>query len=126
MWEESYILARWLLLAGVCGVALGLVAGLFGRALRSVTAFRQSHGWMLYLLPVAGLVIVALYGSIHIRVTQIGCSRIQSGNTYYVPLRMSPLIIISTVLTHAFGGSAGREGAALQLGGSLGVRSENG
>ena len=114
-----YILARWLLLAGVCGVALGLVAGLFGRSITEVTAFRQSHGWMLYLLPVAGLVIVALYRLDPYKSdTNRVLEGIQSGT--YVPLRMSPLIIISTVLTHAFGGSAGREGAALQLGGSLG------
>ena len=114
-----YILARWLLLAGVCGVVLGLVAGLFGRSITEVTAFRQSHGWMLYLLPVAGLVIVALYRLDPYKSdTNRVLEGIQSGT--YVPLRMSPLIIISTVLTHAFGGSAGREGAALQLGGSLG------
>lgn len=114
-----YILARWLLLAGVCGVVLGLVAGLFGRSITEVTAFRQSHGWMLYLLPVAGLVIVALYRLDPYKSdTNRVLEGIQSGT--YVPLRMSPLIIISTILTHAFGGSAGREGAALQLGGSLG------
>ena len=114
-----YILARWLLLAGVCGVVLGLVAGLFGRSITEVTAFRQSHGWMLYFLPVAGLVIVALYRLDPYKSdTNRVLEGIQSGT--YVPLRMSPLIIISTVLTHAFGGSAGREGAALQLGGSLG------
>lgn len=114
-----YILARWLLLAGVCGVVLGLVAGLFGRSITEVTAFRQSHGWMIYLLPVAGLVIVALYRLDPYKSdTNRVLEGIQSGT--YVPLRMSPLIIISTILTHAFGGSAGREGAALQLGGSLG------
>ena len=114
-----YILTRWLLLAGVCGVVLGLVAGLFGRSITEVTAFRQSHGWMLYFLPVAGLVIVALYRLDPYKSdTNRVLEGIQSGT--YVPLRMSPLIIISTVLTHAFGGSAGREGAALQLGGSLG------
>lgn len=96
-----------------------LVAGLFGRSITEVTAFRQSHGWMLYLLPVAGLVIVALYRLDPYKSdTNRVLEGIQSGT--YVPLRMSPLIIISTVLTHAFGGSAGREGAALQLGGSLG------
>lgn len=114
-----YILVRWLLLAGVCGIVLGLVAGLFGRSITEVTAFRQANGWMLYLLPLAGLVIVALYRLDPYKSdTNRVLEGIQSGT--YVPLRMSPLIIISTVLTHAFGGSAGREGAALQLGGSLG------
>ena len=45
-----YILGRWLLLACVCGVVLGFVAGLFGRCITIVTGFRQTHEWMLYLL----------------------------------------------------------------------------
>lgn len=114
-----YILGRWLLLAGVCGVVLGFVAGLFGRCITIVTGFRQTHEWMLYLLPLAGLVIVAMYRFDPYKSdTNRVLEGIQSGK--YVPLRMSPLIIASTILTHACGGSAGREGAALQLGGSLG------
>ena len=106
-------------LAGVCGVVLGFVAGLFGRCITIVTGFRQTHEWMLYLLPLAGLVIVAMYRFDPYKSdTNRVLEGIQSGK--YVPLRMSPLIIASTILTHACGGSAGREGAALQLGGSLG------
>lgn len=117
--ERMYILLRWLLTAGAAGVVIGLIAGVFGRSITEVTAFRNSHPWMLYLLPLAGLVIVGLY---KLDPYKTGTNRvlegIQSGT--YVPLRMAPLIIASTILTHAFGGSAGREGAALQLGGSIG------
>lgn len=113
------LLLRWVLLAGALGVILGLIGGLFGRCITEVTGFRNTHPWMLYLLPAAGLVIVAMY---RLDPSRSGTNRVLEGISggKYVPLRMAPLIISSTILTHAFGGSAGREGAALQLGGSIG------
>lgn len=113
------LLLRWLLLAGLTGMILGVAGGLFGRSITIVTEFRNTHGWMLYLLPVAGLLIVAMY---RMDPYKTGTNMVLEGihSNTYVPLRMAPLIVIATVLTHAFGGSAGREGAALQLGGSIG------
>lgn len=117
--ERIGILLRWILVAGVTGGILGVIGGGFAVCITEVTGFRMEHPWMLYLLPAAGLVIVALY---RLDPYKGGTNRILEGiqGDTYVPLRMAPLIVISTVLTHAFGGSAGREGAALQLGGSLG------
>lgn len=117
--ERAYVLGYWLVLASIVGVLLGVVGGLFGRAITELTSFRQANPWMLYLLPVAGLIIVAIYklDPYHTG-TNLVLLGIQKGK--YVPLRMASLIVLSTMLTHAFGGSAGREGAALQLGGSLG------
>lgn len=117
--ERIWLLFRWLVLAGGTGAVLGVVGGLFGRSITVVTAFRNSHPWMLYLLPFAGLLIVAMY---RMDPYKTGTNRVLEGiqSSTYVPLRMAPLIVVSTVLTHAFGGSAGREGAALQLGGSIG------
>ena len=113
------ILLRWIVLAGAAGVVLGLIGGGFARCITIVTGFRITHPWMLYLLPVAGLAIVAMY---RLDPSRSGTNRVLEGISggKYVPLRMAPLIMVSTVLTHAFGGSAGREGAALQLGGSIG------
>lgn len=113
------ILVRWIVLAGATGVVLGLIGGAFARCITTVTGFRTAHPWMLYLLPIAGLAIVAMY---QLDPSRSGTNRILEGISggKYVPLRMAPLIMISTILTHAFGGSAGREGAALQLGGSIG------
>ena len=117
--ERMWLLARWLVLAGVTGVVLGVLGGLFGRSITMVTAFRGTHPWMLYLLPAAGLLIVAMY---RMDPYKTGTNRVLEGiqSDVYIPLRTAPLIAASTVLTHAFGASAGREGAALQLGGSIG------
>ncbi|MEE1086973.1 MAG: chloride channel protein [Schaedlerella sp.] len=116
---RAYMLGHWLLLACIVGIVIGAIGGLFGRGITELTAFRKENTWMLYLLPLAGLVIIAIYklDPYHTG-TNLVLLGIQKGK--YVPLRMASLIVVSTMLTHAFGGSAGREGAALQLGGSLG------
>ena len=55
------LLVRWILVAGPTGIILGIFGGLFGKSITIVTAFRNTHPWMLYLLPAAGLLIVAIY-----------------------------------------------------------------
>lgn len=114
-----WLLVRWLVLAGITGAVLGILRGLFGRSITAVTVFRGNHPWMLYLLPLAGLGIVAMY---RLDPYKTGTNRVLEGiqSNTYIPLRTAPLIAASTVITHAFGASAGREGAALQLGGSIG------
>lgn len=116
---RAWLLMRWLSLAGVTGAVLGVLGGLFGKSITLVTAFRGSHPWMLYLLPLAGLLIVAMY---RMDPYKTGTNRVLEGiqSDRFIPLRTAPLIVASTVITHAFGASAGREGAALQLGGSIG------
>lgn len=114
-------LVKWLFCSVVIGVIVGLVGTLFHHMLNLATDTRYEHPWFLLLLPAAGLIIVLLCrhtGAQAEKGTNLVIAAIQSGER--VPLRMTPLIIISTTLTHLFGGSAGREGAALQIGGSLG------
>ena len=114
------ILARWLLLAVPTGLVCGAVGTAFHLAVEHVTEWRAEHIWLLWLLPVAGLAIVALY-----KVT--GCEGVGTNNVIRAvhsgesvsPL-LVPAIFFGTVLTHLCGGSAGREGAALQMGGSIG------
>lgn len=119
VYERFILLFKWMLLAGVSGIILGALAGLFGQAITLVTGFRITHHWMLYFMPIFGLLIVYLYRFDKYNTnTNVVLEGISAGK--YVPLRMAPLIVISTILTHATGGSAGREGAALQLGGSIG------
>lgn len=111
---------RWVLLASVLGVGLGAVSVAFHHGIELATELRTEHPWVLLLLPVAGAAIVLLYqvcGMAHDRGTNqiFVCVR----GAQPVRLRTAPLIFLSTVLTHLVGGSAGREGAALQLGGSI-------
>lgn len=118
--KKNFIyLAKWLILSVGTGALLGILGGLFGQSIGLVTRFRLAHPWMLYLLPVAGLIIVTMYRLDSYKTsTNLILEGIHSGK--HVPLRTAPLIVGATVLTHACGGSAGREGAALQLGGSIG------
>lgn len=119
--DSLAILIKWMCFAILAGLIVGLFSILFVKSLRFVTDFRLEHSYMIYFLPLGGLMIVALYRLFHNendRGTNLVISTIQAKAE--VPSRMAPLIYISTVITHAFGGSAGREGAALQLGGSIG------
>ncbi len=120
---SRYILAfvRWGLLAALTGLVGGGVGTLFHKAVEYATGVRLAHSWILYLLPLGGLLIVGLY---HLLGTPEGFGTNQILDAIRgeskVPLALAPLIFLSTVITHLCGGSAGREGAALQLGGSIG------
>ncbi|RKI38178.1 chloride channel protein [bacterium D16-51] len=112
---------KWCIFSTIVGLVVGGFSTLFAYCLRQVTDFRTEHPWMLYLLPLAGVVIVFLYGIFQYKNdkgTNMVLSTIHAETE--LPFKMAPLIFISTILTHLFGGSAGREGAALQLGGSIG------
>ena len=113
-------LIKWLVLAVLTGLTVGFISSLFARALKFVTNCRAENTWIFFLLPVSGLVIVFLYqkfGREDGGTNQV-LSTIRSQDD--VPFRSAPLIFVSTILTHLVGGSAGREGAAIQLGGSIG------
>lgn len=116
-----YSLIKWIILAAITGEFVGAFATLFAKCMNFVTAFRVEKDWVIFLLPIAGIFVVGLYklaGVDNDKGTNLVISSISAGDD--VPFKMAPLIFISTVITHLFGGSAGREGAALQLGGSLG------
>ncbi len=112
---------RWIIFGIICGIIIGAIGALFALSIGTVTALRQAHPWILFALPVAGIIIIFCYhliGSREDKGTNTVITAIREEQT--VPPQMAPLIFLSTVLTHLCGGSAGREGAALQLGGSLG------
>jgi H+/Cl- antiporter ClcA len=116
-----FTLIKWLLCSCLSGLFIGLLGTLFSEALNNVTSIRMEHDYLLFLLPIAGLVIVWLYrraGDAANKGTNLVITAIQSNDE--VPITVAPVIIISTILTHLCGGSAGREGAALQVGGSVG------
>jgi H+/Cl- antiporter ClcA len=114
-------LLRWLVIASFAGVLAGSASAFLLVSLNWATEVRESHRWLILLLPVAGLLVGCVY-------KYLGSS-VEAGNNLIleevhdpqatIPLRMTPLILLGTVLTHLFGGSAGREGTALQTGASL-------
>ncbi len=112
---------KWLLLATLMGVIGGVIGAAFHKCLEIVTETRESNLWLILLLPLAGLLITLLYHPFKDK-GKLNTNRvIEAVDTdERVPFTLSPLIFVSTLITHLFGGSAGREGAALQLGGSLG------
>ncbi len=113
-------LAHWSILAVLTGLVCGVAGAAFYHAIGLVTAWRVAHPWLLLGMPAAGLLIVGLYQACGMEndsgTNQIIAS-VRSGQR--PPLRLAPLIFVGSVLTHLTGGSAGREGAALQIGGSL-------
>jgi len=122
---EHFLIARHLLYWTVLAIPVSIIAGslvaLFLWLLDLVTRFRWEHEWLLYLLPLAGIVIHFLY--------RLWGKNAEAGNNLImeeihepgggVPARMAPLVLITTLITHLFGGSAGREGTAVQIGGSM-------
>ncbi len=111
--------AKWLLLSVIIGVVVGCVSSLFAHALSFVTNFRGENTWIVLGLPIAGVLIVFLYdrfGKADGGTNQVFAS-IKAQDD--VPAMAAPLIFVATALTHLTGGSAGREGAAVQLGGSV-------
>ncbi len=113
-------LGRWLALAGLTGLACGLAGAAFTWTVGWSTALRGAHPWLLFCMPLAGLVIVWAYRAAGMEndsgTNQIIAS-VRGGER--PPVRLAPLIFLGSALTHLTGGSAGREGAALQIGGSI-------
>ena len=111
---------KWLIVAGITGAVGGAVGSLFHMAVQWAASLRAAHPWLLWLLPVGGLAIAGLYHVCRMENenTNAIIDSIHFGDR--VPLLLVPCIFLSTAVTHLFGGSAGREGAALQIGGSLG------
>ena len=111
---------RWLLLATAVGAVCGLVGTAFNLAVTSATEIRMANPQLIYLLPVGGVLIAGLYrfSDLEGEGTNNIIDSIHEGE--HLPLLLVPVIFISTAVTHLLGGSAGREGAALQIGGSMG------
>lgn len=113
-------LVKWMTVGGLVGGIGGVVGSLFHIGVNYATAVRGAHPWILYLLPVGGLVIVFLYrvAKMEGKGTNAIIESVHFGKE--VSILLVPLIFIGTVITHLCGGSAGREGAALQIGGGIG------
>jgi H+/Cl- antiporter ClcA len=114
-------IGRWLLLATLVAALAGTASAFFLHALDLATAWREAHRWIVWLLPVAGMAVGWVYH-------RLG-KQVDAGNNLLieeihdprqvVPLRMVPLVLGGTVVSHLFGASVGREGTAVQMGGAL-------
>lgn len=116
-----FYLFKWLIITLIAGALIGSASALLLISLDLVTNYRESHLWIIALLPIAGLLIGLMY--------HYWGGNVVKGNNYLIeeihapkdiiPFKMAPLIYIGTVITHLFGGSAGREGTAVQMGGAI-------
>lgn len=112
---------KWLVLTAVTGGLIGSASALLLYSLAWATEYRESHVWIIGLLPLAGLFIGLMYHYLagtaargnNFLIEEIRTSR------NIIPFKMAPLVYIGTVLTHLFGGSAGREGTGVQMGGAI-------
>jgi len=113
-------LTKWIAVASAIGCACGAVGAIFHKCVDASAAAFSRGETLLFFLPAAGLVIVTLYRMCRLPVS-IGTDRVfeSTRSKEGVPAAIVPLIFVGTVLTHLFGGSSGREGAALQLGGGI-------
>ena len=118
--RNSIFFVRGVLLAVLIGLICGVVSSAFYHAFIRATDLRVAHPWLLWLLPVGGVVIVLLYrlcGMERDKGTNLVLTTVREKES--LPFRTAPLVFVSSVVTHLVGGSAGREGAILQIGGSL-------
>lgn len=117
----KYIIAffKWSLLGIAIGILCGIIGTAFAKSVSFVTELRGANGWLIFLLPAGGLISVAVYKLL--KVNNKGTDDVfKSVRTdSKLSILLAPAVFIGSVITHLFGGSAGREGAALQLGGSI-------
>lgn len=110
-------LLKWTILSLLVGLAAGTLSALFLTLLNLVTDFRTGHPYLLYFLPLAGLLVGLIY---HHRGKNVERGNNLVFDTIHnpkdvIPFKMTPLVLLGTIITHLFGGSAGREGTALQM-----------
>lgn len=111
---------KWIIIAAVVGAFVGIVGVFFHICVEKATEIRVEMPWLIWLLPIGGAAVVFLYkktGMEKDRGTNLVLDAVRSNEP--LNIKTAPLIFVSTVITHLFGGSSGREGAALQIGGSI-------
>ena len=112
---------KWLLICLLIGIFSGSASAFFLVSLNWVTFFRDSHLWIIWLLPFGGFIIGLVYfyyGKDVVKGNNIILEEYESPKKT-IPLKMAPLVLIGTLITHLFGGSAGREGTSVQMGSTI-------
>ena len=119
---EYYIktFLKWSILSLLVGVVGGLLGAAFHHVLHFVTHIRGEHNWLIFLLPIGGLLTVAIYMLLGVRRNR-GTNEVIDAVIQNQPVSpmVAPAVFLASAVTHLFGGSAGREGAALQIGASV-------
>ncbi|OXB25590.1 chloride channel protein [Flavobacterium tructae] len=112
---------KWILICVLIGVLSGSASAFFLLSLEWVTQFRIHHDWIIWLLPVGGLLVGFSYhywGESVVKGNNLLLEEYENPQKV-IPFKMAPLVLLGTLLTHLFGGSAGREGTAVQMGGAI-------
>ena len=115
------LIAKWIFICALIGVFSGSASAFFLVSLEWVTQFREHHNWIIWLLPVGGLAIGLLYhhyGSDVVKGNNLLLEEYEKPQKT-IPIKMAPMVLIGTLITHLFGGSAGREGTAVQMSGAI-------
>ncbi len=112
---------KWIFICVLIGIFSGSASAFFLVSLEWVTQFREHNNWIIWLLPVGGLYIGWLYykyGTTVVKGNNLLLEEYENPQKT-IPFRMAPMVLISTLITHLFGGSAGREGTAVQMSGAI-------
>lgn len=119
--KTIFLIAKWIFICVLIGIFSGSASAFFLVSLEWVTQFREHNNWIIWLLPIGGLYIGWLY-------YRYGATVVKGNNLLLeeyenpqktIPFKMAPMVLLSTLITHLFGGSAGREGTAVQMGGAI-------
>lgn len=119
--ELFFTLFKWILICLLIGILSGSASAFFLVALEWVTQYRIHHDWIIWLLPFGGLLVGLSYyywGESVVKGNNLLLEEYENPKKT-IPFKMSPLVLLGTLLTHLFGGSAGREGTAVQMGGAI-------
>ncbi|MFB9051852.1 voltage-gated chloride channel family protein [Formosa undariae] len=116
-----YYLLKWLIICTCIGVVTGSISAFFLKSLEWATNYRESNLWIIALLPIGGFIIgltYHLFGNSVVKGNNLLLEEFHSPKKI-IPFKMAPLVLFGTIVTHLFGGSAGREGTAVQIGGAV-------
>ncbi len=119
--QAAFFLFKWLFICLLVGVLVGSASAFFLVSLDWVTNLREANTWLIALLPLGGLLIGYTYyylGESVVKGNNLLLEEVQMPRQV-IPFRMAPLVLFGTLVTHLFGGSAGREGTAVQMGGAI-------
>ncbi|MFH6972521.1 voltage-gated chloride channel family protein [Flavobacterium petrolei] len=119
--KNSLLLLQWIFICILIGIISGSASAFFLVSLEWVTQIRENHNWIIWLLPIGGLIIGLGYhywGKSVVKGNNLLLEEYENPQKI-IPLKMAPLVLFGTLITHLFGGSAGREGTAVQMGGAI-------